>query len=100
MLLVLLRVPLWNQAVQGDDVYYFAGAEHAQIDPIHPGHTSYIFLGNEVDMRGHPHPPLNAWILGALLAVFGDIREVPFHAVYTLFSVIAAMGMLALAKRF
>jgi hypothetical protein len=100
MLLVLLRVPLWNQPVQGDDVYYFAGAEHAQIDPAHPGHTSYVFLGDEVDMRGHPHPPLNAWILGAILAIFGDIREVPFHAVYTLFSLIAAMAMLALARRF
>ena len=35
-----------------------------------------------MDLRGHPHPPLNAWMLAGLLAVFGDVHEVPFHAAY------------------
>jgi hypothetical protein len=35
-----------------------------------------------------------------LLAVIGDIREVPFHAAYSLFSVVAALAMWSLAKRF
>ena len=30
---LLIRVPFLNQAIQGDDVYYLAGAQHAQIDP-------------------------------------------------------------------
>src|SRR6185436_9779364 len=88
---LLVRLSFLNQAIQGDDVNYLAGAEHAQIDPLHPNHTSYVFLGKSVDMRGHPHPPLNVWVLGALLAALGDIREVPFHAVYILFSLIAAL---------
>lgn len=97
---LLLRLPFLSQAVQGDDFYYLKGAEHAQIDPLHPTHARYIFLGREVDMRGHPHPPLDTWVLGGLLAAFGDIHEIPFHAAYIFFSVVAAVSMLALARRF
>ncbi len=99
-LVLLVRVPFLHQAIQGDDVYYLAGAEHAQIDPAHPGHARYVFLGDAVDMRGHPHPPLNAWILGGLLAIFGDVSEVPFHAAYAVFTLIAALAMWSLARRF
>jgi hypothetical protein len=97
---LLLRAPFLNQAIQGDDIYYLAGAQHAQIDPAHPINVKYVFMGELVDMEGHPHPPLNAWFLGLLLAVFGDIREVPFHAAYVLFSVVAAVSMWSVAKRF
>ena len=100
LFVLLLRVPFLNQPIQGDDVYYLAGAEHAQIDPLHPHHTRYAFQGDMVDMRGHPHPPMDAWILGLLLAILGDIREIPFHAAYTAFSLIAALSMLSLARRF
>ena len=40
-----------NQAVQGDDVYYIAAAEHAQIDPLHPNHVHYLFEGRDVDFQ-------------------------------------------------
>jgi 4-amino-4-deoxy-L-arabinose transferase-like glycosyltransferase len=97
---LLIRLPFLNQAIQGDDVYYLAGAQHAQIDPLHPNHARYAYLGDVVDMRGHPHPPLNAWLLAGLLAVFGDISEVRFHAAYILFTIIAALAMWSLARRF
>jgi hypothetical protein len=98
--ILLLRAPFLNQAIQGDDIDHLAGAEHAQIDPVHPNHVRYVFQGNLVDMRGHPHPPLNVWFLGLLLAAVGDIREIPFHVAYILFSVIAAASMWSLARRF
>src|SRR3989442_3799167 len=97
---VLLRLPFLNQAVQGDDVYYLAEAQHALIEPLHPTHFHYVFLGNSVDMRGHSHPPMNAWILAGLLSVFGDVYERPFHAAYVVFSLIAAAAMWTLARRF
>lgn len=97
---LLIRLPFLNQAIQGDDPYYLAGAEHALIDPLHPNHTRYVFTGEVIDMRGHPHPPLNCWALAGLLAVFGDVYEVPFHAAYLLFSLVAALAMWSLAKRF
>ena len=81
-------------------VYYLAEAQHAQIEPLHPTNFKLVYLGNLSDMRGHSHPPMNAWILGALLALFGDIREVPFHAAYIVFSLVAALAMWSLARRF
>jgi len=99
-LVILLRLPFLNQPIQGDDVYYLYGAEHAQIDPLHPLNTRYMFLGDMVDMRGHPHGPLNPWILAILLAALGDVHEVPFHAAYAVFSIIAALAMWSLARRF
>jgi hypothetical protein len=97
---LLIRLPFLNQAIQGDDPYYVFGALHALIDPAHPSHAKYIFQGELVDMRGHPHPPLNALMLAGLIALFGDVYEVPFHAVYIIFSLIAAAGMWVIARRF
>ena len=99
-LVLLIRLPFLNQAVQGDDVYYLASATHAQIDPAHPNHVHYIFEGRDVDFRGYPHPPLNAWCLAALIAIFGNVREIPFHAAFIAFSLLAAFAMWSLAKRF
>jgi hypothetical protein len=96
---LLLRLPFLNQAVQGDDDTYISEAEHALIDPLHPAHTAYTFRGVDVDLRGHSHPPLDAWVLAGLLAVFGDVKEIPFHAAYILFSLLAAAAMWSLARR-
>ena len=99
-LVLLLRLPFLNQAIQGDDHIYLTEAEHALVDPLHPNNTRYVFLGIDVDLRGHSHPPGNAWPLAALLAIFGDVKEVPFHAAYIVFSLIAVWAMWTLARRF
>jgi hypothetical protein len=100
VLVLALRLPFLHQAIQGDDLYYLYGAEHAQIEPLHPDHAKYLFQGDLVEMRGNSHPPLNSWILGALLWAMGDVRELPFHLVYSIFSVVAALAMFSLARRF
>lgn len=99
-LVLLLRLPFLNQAIQGDDHIYLTEAEHALIDPLHPNNTHYVFLGIDVDLRGHSHPPGNAWPLAALIAIFGDVKEVPFHAAYIVFSLIAVWAAWSLAVRF
>ena len=99
-LVLSIRLPFLTQPIQGDDDLYLTEGAHAQIDPLHPKHTTYVFRGEPVDLRGHPHPPLDGWILGALIAVFGEVREIPMHAVYIVFSLIAAWSMWSLAKRF
>jgi hypothetical protein len=99
-LVLALRLPFLHQAIQGDDPYYIYGAEHAQIEPLHPDHAKLLFQGDLVEMRGNSHPPLNSWILGALLWACGDVREVPFHAAYSIFSIVAALAMFSLARRF
>ncbi len=95
-----LRLPFLNQAIQGDDVLYLTEAAHAQIEPLHPKHTEYVFMGREIDMRGQSHPPLDAWFLALLIAANKGVSELPFHAAYILFSLIAAFSALALARRF
>jgi len=100
LVVLALRLPFLNQALQGDDILYLTEAEHAQIDPLHPKHTTYVFMGRDIDMRGQSHPPLDAWFLALLLAVGEDVSEIPFHAAYILFSLIAAFSALALARRF
>lgn len=86
--------------VQGDDVYYLAQAEHAQIDPLHPSNVRYVFQGDEVDMRGHSHPPFNAWFLGLLLAIWKDVYVGRFHLIYLAFSVISIVSVWSIAKRY
>ena len=99
-LVLALRLPFLNQAVQGDDPVYLAEASHALIEPLHPDHTEYVFRGRNVDLRGLTHPPLDGWMLAGLLALFGGVKEVPFHAAYMAFSLIAATAMWSLARRF
>jgi len=100
LVVLALRLPFLNQALQGDDILYLTEAEHAQIDPLHPKHTTYVFMGRDIDMRGQSHPPLDAWFLALLLAVNKHVSEIPFHTAYILFSLIAAFSALALARRF
>jgi hypothetical protein len=99
-LVLLIRLPFLNQAIQGDDHIYLTEAAHALIEPLHPDNTKYVFQGGEVDLRGQPHPPLDGWVLAALIAVCGGVKEIPFHAAYVLFSAIAAWAMWSLARRF
>jgi len=99
-LVLLIRLPFLNQAIQGDDHIYITEAQHALVDPLHPSDVKYVFLGDQVDLRGHSHPPGNAWPLAGLILLFGDVYEVPFHAAYIVFSMIAVWAMWRLACRF
>lgn len=97
---LLVRVPFVRQAVQLDDVYYLTGAKYAQTDPLHPYHAHYILEGELTDMRGHPHPPLNTWVLALLIALLHGIRLTAFHVVWIAFSWLAAVNVYWLARRF
>lgn len=95
----LIRLPFLNQAFQLDDYYYLKAAQHALTDPLHPHHAKYVFLGIEFDMRGHPHPPGNAWILALLLKLFGAAREIPLHLAWIVFTAGAVWAAYKIAKR-
>lgn len=97
---LLLRLPFIGIPAQWDDFNYLAAGEYALANPAHPAWFKFVFHGQEVDMRGHPHPPGVAWIVAALLAVLGPFREAPFHAAFLVFPLTAALSMYALARRF
>ncbi|MEZ5352439.1 MAG: glycosyltransferase family 39 protein [Bryobacteraceae bacterium] len=95
-----IRLPFLFHPIQGDDAFYLSAAEHAQVEPLHPHNFTITAQGMEIDMRGFPHPPGNAWILGAILAATGDIREPVYHGVYLIFSILAALAAFSIARRF
>lgn len=66
LFVAVARAPFFHHPLQGDDIYYLKGAEHARQDPLHPHQAQYVFHGRLVSMLGHPHPPLNAFFLGLL----------------------------------
>jgi len=99
-LTLLIRGDFWNQAILGDDEAYLNEATHALIDPLHPLAGKVVFLGQEYELRGHPHGPMMAWVLAGLIAICGSVKEIPFHAAFTVFSLIAVAAMWSLARRF
>src|SRR5262249_46775771 len=98
--LFAIRIPFLNQAIQGDDDIYLKEAAHALVQPLQPANTKYVFRGEEVDLRGHSHPPGNAWPLAVLIVLFGGVKEVPFHIASIGFSLIAVRSVWSFAPRF
>ncbi|MBM3794341.1 MAG: glycosyltransferase family 39 protein [Acidobacteria bacterium] len=99
-LVAVLRLPYLWMPVQGDDAFYLAMAQHALVDPVHPNNFKLIAQGGEVDMRGFPKPPGNAWILAAALAVAGEVREPALHLLYAGFTLLALRALWELALVF
>lgn len=90
-----VRAPFFHHPLQGDDIYYLKGAEHARRDPLHPHQAQYVFHGRLVSMLGHPHPPLNAFLLGLLP------DSLPVQRLwYSLLMLAAVLSCYGLARRF
>ncbi len=97
---LLLHLPFLARPVQGDEVNYLDIASQALHHPLTPLDFRYVFQGHEVDMAGHPHPPLNAYTLGVVWRLAGGIRPFAFHCAYLLFALIISFSTYALAGRF
>jgi hypothetical protein len=99
-LVLLIRLPFIAQPIQGDDVFYLIFANNALADPLHPLDTSFRLQGEVVWGAGHTRPPGVAWTLAALLTAIGGVREIPLHAAYIGFSLLAIFSVYFLARRF
>ena len=97
---LLLHLPFVFQPVQGDEVNYLDMAQQVFQQPLTPLNFRYVFQGRQVDMAGHTHPPLNAYILALLWAVRGGFSVVFFHAAYLVFPLTISFAAYALAARF
>lgn len=89
------RAPFIHHPLQGDDIYYLKGAAHARLEPLHPHHAQYVFQGRLVSMAGHPHPPLNAALLGLLPDSLPARR-----AWYWSLMLVAVLSTYSIARRF
>ena len=97
---LLLHVPFLFQPVQGDEVNYLDMAKQVLERPLTPLNFQYVFQGRQVDMAGHPHPPLNAYILALLWVLWGGFSPLFFHGAYLLFALTISFAAYALAARF
>ena len=97
---VLLHVPFLTQPVQGDEATYLDIARHVLSQPLTPLNFQYVFLGHLVDATGHPHPPLNAYLLALAWIVRGHFSVLFFHLFYLLFALGISFAAYGLAERF
>ena len=97
---VLLHVPFLKQPVQGDEGTYLEIARHVLQQPLTPLNFQYVFLGHLVDATGHPHPPLNAYLLALAWIVRGHFSVLFFHLFYLLFALGISFAAYGLAVRF
>jgi 4-amino-4-deoxy-L-arabinose transferase-like glycosyltransferase len=96
-----LNVPFVAQAFRIDDVLYLDIARNVFKNPFFPLDMAYVFEGKPVTMWGHTHPPLNSYLLAALLFIQGRRpSEVFLHASYLFFPLLATVGFYFLARRF
>lgn len=97
---LLLHVPFLKQPVQGDEVHYLDMAVNVFKQPLTPLNFSFVFQGTPVDASGHPHPPLNAYIMTLPWLLIGHFSIVSFHAFYLLFALGISFAAYALASRY
>ena len=97
---LLLHLPFLFQPVQENEVNYLDIAKQVLERPLTPLNFRYVFQGRLVDMAGHPHPPLNAYILALLWVLWGGFSPLFFHAAHLLFALTISFAAYALAARF
>jgi hypothetical protein len=97
---IALHAPFLTQPVQGDEVTYLDIARHTLRQPLTPLNFQYVFQGHMVDASGHPHPPLNGYLLALAWMLRGHFSVLFFHAFYLLFALGSAVAAYALAARF
>jgi hypothetical protein len=95
-----LHAPFLRQPVQGDEVNYLDFAAHVLKQPLEPLNFQFVFQGHMVDAAGHPHPPLNAYILAGAWLLRGRFSVFFFHCFYLLFTLGISFAAYALAARF
>src|SRR5579872_147407 len=97
---LLLHIPFVTQPVQGDEITYLDEAHQVLRQPLTPLNFSYVFQGHMVDAMGHPHPPLNAYLLGLALLLRGHFSVLFFHVFSLLFTLAISIAAYALAVLF
>jgi hypothetical protein len=97
---LILHVPFLKQPVQGDEVNYLDIAVNVLRQPLTPLNFTYVFQGRLVEASGHPHPPLNAYIVTLPWLLIGHFSIVSFHAFYLLFAAGISFAAYVLALHF
>ncbi len=97
---LLLHAPFLRQPVQGDEVNYLDMAKEVFRQPLTPQNFRFVFQGHLVDMMGHSHPPLNAYLLTLPWMLMGRFSTLFFHLFYLVFALGISFAAYALAIHF
>ena len=97
---LLLHIPFLRQPVQGDEITYLDVAREVLRQPLTPLNFHYVFQGHLVEAAGHPHPPLNAYLLALAWSLRGRFAVFSFHVFYLLFALGISFAAYALAAHF
>ena len=109
-LVVATNVPFWGKAFHVDDAFFIAIAKNVRDHPLRPfagavalddtDQRVFARLGRAPNtFETLSHPPLVPYAVAAASAV-GGLREIPIHAAFVVFPVIAAVFQYRLARRF
>src|SRR3989442_6132643 len=86
-----IHAPFIGQAFHLDDVYYLDVARNVFRNPLFPLDLQSVFEGKHLTLWAHSHPPLNSYLIAALLPVTNRRpAENCLHAWFLVFPVLIA----------
>jgi hypothetical protein len=97
---LLLHAPFLARPFHNDETNYLDFAANVFDHPLTPLNFTYIVQGLRVDMAGHPHPPLVAYLLAALWSLRGLATPRFFHAAFLIFPLTIAWAAYFIAEHF
>src|SRR5436309_14743251 len=96
-----IHAPFIHQAFHIDDVQYLDVARNVFRNPLFPLDLQSVFEGKNLTLWAHSHPPLNSYVLAALLLVTNRTpSEKILHACFLVFPVLIAVAFYFLARQF
>src|SRR5262245_32680341 len=100
-LTLALHLPFIGQAFHLDDVQYLDIAQNVYVNPVFPFEFSADFEGQHFSLWGHTHPPLNSYIIAAVLLLHHrSPSEVFLHSSFLFFPLLVTVSFYFLSKRF
>ncbi len=100
-LTLALHLPFVAQPFHSDDIPFLDIARNVFQNPLFPLDMPYIVIGRHVSMWGHTHPPLDSYLIAAIILLNGGTAsEVVLHSVHLFFPLLATVSFYFLARRF
>ena len=94
-------LPFADRAIYMDEHIFLQLARSAQDNWMFPADTPSVFFGTPTDdFAAHTHPPVGEYYLAIIDLLWGGAGEIPLRLSFSLFSIMAAIGFYALARRF